>query len=182
MIYYDGSDPRKMHNYYPYLYNKAIYDLLEEKNGRGSACVFSRSATVGTQQFPVNWGGDNESSYISMAETLRGGLSFSQSGYGFWAHDISGFVGTATPDLYNRWVAFGLLSSHSRLHGEESYRAPWYFGEECCEVLKFFTDLKCALMPYLYAQANKVHIEGIPMMRSMMMEFPGVIYPTQKQT
>ena len=106
-----------------------------------------------------------------MAETLRGGLSFSQSGYGFWAHDISGFVGTATPDLYNRWVAFGLLSSHSRLHGEESYRAPWYFGEECCEVLKFFTDLKCALMPYLYAQANKVHIEGIPMMRSMMMDF-----------
>ncbi len=66
VVYYDGSDPRKMHNYYPYLYNKAIYDLLEEKNGRGSACVFSRSATVGTQQFPVNWGGDNESSYISM--------------------------------------------------------------------------------------------------------------------
>ena len=173
VVYYDGSDPRKMHNYYPYLYNKAIYDLLEEKHGKGSACVFSRSATVGTQQFPVNWGGDNESSYISMAETLRGGLSFSQSGYGFWAHDISGFVGTATPDLYNRWVAFGLLSSHSRLHGEESYRAPWYFGEECCEVLKFFTDLKCSLMPYLYAQANKVHTEGIPMMRSMMMEFPG---------
>lgn len=170
VVYYDGSDPVKMHNYYPYLYNQAIYGILKEK--KGEAVVFSRSATVGTQKFPVNWGGDNDSTYISMAETLRGCLSLCQSGYGYAAHDISGFQNTATPDLYKRWVQFGLLSTHSRLHGEESYRAPWYFDEESCEVLKFFTNLKCSLMPYLYSGAVQVQEEGIPLMRAMMLEFP----------
>lgn len=170
VVYWDGSDPVKMHNYYPYLYNQAVYELIQERKGEG--CVFSRSATAGTQKFPVNWGGDNESSYISMAESLRGGLSFCQSGFGYWAHDISGFCKTATPDLYKRWVQFGMLSTHSRLHGEQSYRAPWYFDEESCQVLKTFTNLKCTLMPYLYAGAVQVRDEGVPLMRAMMLEFP----------
>ncbi len=170
VVYYDGSDPLKMHNYYPYLYNEAMYEALEER--KREAVVFARSATAGTQKFPINWGGDNESSYISMAESLRGGLSFCQSGFGYWAHDISGFCKTATPDLYKRWVQFGLLSTHSRLHGEDSYRAPWYFDEEACQVLKRFTNLKCTLMPYLYAGAVQVREEGVPLMRAMMLEFP----------
>lgn len=172
VVYHDGSDSRKMHNFYPYLYNEAVYGMLKRKKGDGEACVFSRSSTVGTQKFPVNWGGDNDSTYVSMAETLRGGLSFGQSGFGFWAHDISGFEGTATPDLYKRWSAFGLLSSHSRLHGQESYRVPWCFDEESCEVLRHFTKLKCSLMPYLYSQAVQTHLTGAPMMRAMMLEYP----------
>ena len=146
--------------------------MLKRKKGERDACVFARSATVGTQQFPVNWGGDNLATYESMAESLRGGLSFCQSGFGFWAHDISGFDSTATPDLYKRWSAFGLLSTHSRLHGHDSYRVPWMFDEEACDVLGYFTRLKCSLMPYLFSQAVKVHEEGIPMMRAMMLEFP----------
>jgi alpha-D-xyloside xylohydrolase len=172
VVYHDGSDPQKMHNYYPYLYNKVIFEMLKRKKGERDACVWSRSATVGTQQFPVNWGGDNDSSYVSMAESLRGGLSFCMSGFGFWAHDISGFQGTATPDLYKRWVAFGLLSTHSRLHGEESYRVPWCFDEESSRVLAHFTRLKCSLMPYLFSQAVSVHESGVPAMRAMALEFP----------
>jgi alpha-glucosidase (family GH31 glycosyl hydrolase) len=116
--YFDGSDPERMHNYYTYLYNRTVFDLLREVKGEDEAVVFSRSATTGGQKFPVHWGGDNASTYPSMAETLRGGLSLGMCGFGFWSHDISGFIGTATPDLYKRWVAFGLLSSHSRLHGQ----------------------------------------------------------------
>ena len=172
VVYYDGSDPVKMHNYYPYLYNKVIFEMLKKKKGEREACVFSRSSTVGTQQFPVNWGGANEATYISMAESLRGGLSFCQSGFGFWAHDISGFGGTATPDLYKRWVAFGMLSTHSRLHGRESYRVPWCFDEESVDVLRYFAKLKCSLMPYIYAGAVRVHEEGIPLMQAMCLAFP----------
>ena len=170
--WFDGSDPKKMHNYYTFLYNRTVYEMLKRKKGERDACVFARSATVGTQQFPVNWGGDNLATYESMAESLRGGLSFCQSGFGFWAHDISGFDSTATPDLYKRWSAFGLLSTHSRLHGHDSYRVPWMFDEEACDVLGFFTRLKCSLMPYLFSQAVQVHEQGIPMMRAMMLEFP----------
>jgi alpha-D-xyloside xylohydrolase len=135
--------------------------------------VFARSATVGGQKFPVHWGGDCSATYESMAESLRGGLSLGLSGFGFWSHDIGGFEKTATPDLYRRWAAFGLLSSHSRLHGNESYRVPWLFGEESTDVLRFFVQLKCRLMPYLYAAAAEASREGIPVMRAMILEFPG---------
>ncbi len=173
VVYYDGSDPVKMHNYYTYLYNKAVFEALEEKRGTRDALVFARSATVGGQKFPVHWGGDCSANYDSMAETLRGGLSLCTSGFGFWSHDISGFERTAPPDIYKRWTAFGMLSSHSRLHGNESYRVPWLFDEESVDVLRYFTKLKCSLMPYLYAAACEASQQGIPVMRAMVLEFPG---------
>jgi alpha-D-xyloside xylohydrolase len=170
--YFDGSDPELMHNYYTYLYNRTVFELLRKRRGDGEAVVFARSATVGSQQFPVHWGGDNSSTYESMAESLRGGLSLCMSGFGFWSHDIGGFEGTPTAALFKRWVPFGLLSSHSRLHGNRSYRVPWLFDEEAVEVLRRFTKLKIGLMPYLYQAARVAHLQGIPMMRAMVVEFP----------
>ncbi len=172
VTYFDGSDPIKMHNYYTYLYNKAVFEVLEEKRGKNEAMLFARSATVGGQKFPVHWGGDCSANYDSMAESLRGGLSLCTSGFGFWSHDISGFERTAPPDIYKRWTAFGLLSSHSRLHGNESYRVPWLFDEEAVDVLRYFTRLKCSLMPYLFSAACEASQKGVPSMRAMVLEFP----------
>jgi alpha-D-xyloside xylohydrolase len=170
--YYDRSDPERMHNFYTYLYNHTVFELIERARGKGEAAVFARSATCGNQKYPVHWGGDNSSTYPSMAESLRGGLSLGMSGFGFWSHDISGFNGTATPDLYKRWAAFGLLSSHSRLHGNDSPRVPWHFDEESVDVLRFFSGLKAALMPYLRHAAGEAHQHGWPMMRAMVLEYP----------
>ncbi|MDO5144882.1 MAG: alpha-xylosidase [bacterium] len=172
IAYYDGSSSLHMHNYYTFLYNQMVFDCIKAKRGEGDAMVFARSATAGGQQFPVHWGGDNSATYPSMAETLRAGLSMSHSGFGFWSHDISGFESTAPADVYKRWVVFGLLSSHSRLHGSTSYRVPWLFDEESCDVARKFTKLKCRLMPYLYEAAAQAHEHGTPMMRPMMLEFP----------
>lgn len=171
ICYFDGSDPEKMHNYYSYLYNKCVYELLEAKRGKGEAVLFARSATVGGQKFPVHWGGDCWSDYESMEESLRGGLSLMMSGFGFWAHDIGGFEHTSTPDVYKRWVAFGLLSSHSRLHGSQSYRVPWIYDEEAVDVVRFFTKLKARLMPYIFSTAVTTSITGIPTMRAMVLDF-----------
>lgn len=170
--YFDGSDPRRMHNYYTYLYNEAVYSLIAEEKGADQAVVFARSGTAGSQKLPVHWGGDNFATYISMAETLRAGLSLASSGFGFWSHDISGFESTAPAHVYKRWCQFGLLSSHSRLHGSSSYRVPWLFDEEACAVLSKFTRLKCRLMPYIYQKAVEAHETGAPVMRPMFMEFP----------
>jgi len=173
VVYHDGSDPVRMHNFYTGLYNKTVFDVLRERRGEGQAVVFARSATAGSQQYPVHWGGDCESTFEAMAESLRAGLSLGLSGFGFWSHDIGGFIGTPTAALYKRWIAFGLLSSHSRLHGENSYRVPWLFDEEAVDVLRHFTRLKNRLMPYLYAQALVASRKGIPLMRAMMLEHPG---------
>jgi len=109
-----------------------------------------------------------------MAETLRGGMSLALSGFGYWAHDIGGFEGNPDPALFKRWVAFGLFSSHSRLHGSGSFRVPWLIDptEEASKVLAHFVSWKHRLMPYLYGQALATHRSGIPMLRSSIVEIP----------
>ncbi len=171
--YFDGSDPVKMHNHYSILYNEAVFDLLEDERGKGEALVFARSSHASGQRLPVHWGGDCHSTFESMAESLRGGLSLGLCGFGFWSHDIGGFEGTPPVAVYKRWIAFGLMSSHSRLHGSSSYRVPWTYDDEACDVLRFFTKLKCTLMPYLFSKAVEAHEAGVPVMRAMILEFPG---------
>jgi alpha-D-xyloside xylohydrolase len=168
----DGSDPERMHNFYSYLYNQSVFELLRTYRGEQEAVVFARSATAGGQRFPVHWGGDCESTFVSMAESLRGGLSLAMSGFGFWSHDIGGFEGRPDPAVFKRWIPFGLLCTHSRLHGSDSYRVPWLFDEESVEVLRRFTRLKAKLMPYIYGQAVIAARDGMPVLRPMVAEFP----------
>src|SRR4030088_1698940 len=125
--------------------------MLPVKELIGSGVFQSlRSCTAGSQQYPVPWSGDSEFTFAVMGANLRGGLSLGMSGFGYWSHDIGGFEGTPDPALFKRWIAFGLLSSHSRLHGSSSYRVPWLLDEEAVDVLRMFTKLKMRLMPYLY--------------------------------
>ena len=172
VVYFDGSDPVEMHNLYALQYNEAVYNLLVNVRGEEEAVVFARSTYASGQRYPVHWGGDCWSNFESMAESLRGGLSLTTCGFAFWSHDIGGFEGNPPPAVYKRWIQFGLLSSHSRLHGSSFYRVPWLVDEESCTVLQAFTRLKHRLMPYLYAQAIAATETGVPMMRAMVMEYP----------
>lgn len=172
VVYHNGADPSEMHNLYPIIYNETVFNLIEDVRGKGDAAVFARSTYASGQRFPIHWGGDCWSTFESMAESLRGGLSLALCGFGFWSHDIGGFEGAAPASVYKRWVAFGLLSSHSRLHGSSSYRVPWNYDDEACDVLRHFTKLKYRLMPYLFGTAVQSHRAGTPVMRAMMLEFP----------
>ncbi|MBS6947670.1 MAG: alpha-xylosidase [Bifidobacterium scardovii] len=184
--WYDGTDPALMHNWFTELYNRIVFEAIEEERGEGEAVLYARSATVGGQTQPVHWGGDCESTFEAMAQSLRGGLSLLSSGFGYWSHDIGGFEDTV-PDsnVYKRWVAFGLLSSHSRLHGSRLYRVPWLFddwdrehgveipvGQSAVEVLREFAALKRRLTPYIVRAGKEAHEHGTPIMRPMLMEFP----------
>lgn len=186
VVWYDGSPKLSMYNWYTQLYNQAVFEAIEETYGKGNACLYARSATVGGQQQPVHWGGDCESTFNGMAQSLRAGLSLTSSGFGFWSHDIGGFEGAfPDPAVYKRWVAFGMLGSHSRLHGSTVYRVPWLFDEEdekngvalvpgqtAVDVVREFTKLKLELMPYVYQLGLQPHVNGTPVMRSMFVEFP----------
>ena len=167
VVWYSGQNCNRLHNFYAYIYNDAVFELLKEVKGDGEAILFARSATAGCQKFPVHWGGDCRSDYVSMEQTIRGGLSLMLSGFSYWSHDIGGFEDKSTADVYKRWAAFGLMSSHSRLHGSSSYRVPWNYDDEACEVVKHYTDLKKSLVPYLMKTAK----EGLPVMRPMVLEF-----------
>jgi alpha-D-xyloside xylohydrolase len=173
-IFSDGRTGGQVHNLYPLLYNKAVYEVMQEEHGE--AMLFSRSGYAGSQRYPINWTGDAPCTWGGMAATLRAGLSLSMSGISMWSHDIGGFWNPRLfqppdPTLYVRWAQFGLLSSHSRFHGVRG-REPWYYGEKAVEVVRAFAKLRYRLLPYIYSLAEEAAATGIPVVRPLLLEYP----------
>ncbi|HEX3627199.1 MAG TPA: TIM-barrel domain-containing protein [Verrucomicrobiae bacterium] len=172
-IYADGRSGFYEHNLYPLRYNKAVADITKKVTGEN--IIWARSAWAGSQRYPIHWGGDAESTDDGMSAELRGGLSFGLSGFSFWSHDVGGFTASSVAamdkDLFGRWLAFGMLSSHSRCHGEAP-KEPWNYGTGFMDKFRTIDELKYRLMPYVYAQAKDSSDHGLPMVRALFVEFP----------
>jgi len=173
-IYADGRTGFYEHNLYPLRYNQAVAEIT--KKVTGDDIIWARSAWAGSQRYPLHWGGDAESTDDGMAAELRGGLSFGLSGFTFWSHDVGGFtansVAAMDQDLFARWLAFGMLTSHSRCHGEAP-KEPWNYGTNFMNEFRVEDEMKYKLMPYVYAQAKDSSDHGLPMVRALFVEFPG---------
>jgi len=157
------------HNLYPLRYNKIVADITKATTGED--VVWARSAWAGSQRYPVHWGGDAENTDSAMAASLRGGLSFGLSGFTYWSHDVGGFVQRPPRDLYRRWMAWGVLSSHTRAHGIPP-REPWEYDAALTDDFRRALNLRYSLMPYIYAQAKDSSARGFPMLRPLFFEYP----------
>ena len=157
------------HNYYPLRYNKAVADITKQTTGEN--IIWARSAWAGSQRYPLHWGGDAESTDQGMSAELRGGLSFGLSGFTFWSHDVGGFTARASEDLYLRWLALGIFTSHTRCHGTAP-KEPWEYGPAFMDEFRRTVEMRYQLMPYIYAQAKDSSERGLPMLRALFVEFP----------
>ncbi|HMG32679.1 MAG TPA: TIM-barrel domain-containing protein [Blastocatellia bacterium] len=167
--YASGRTGLYEHNLYPLRYNKAVADITKQITG--DSIIWARSAWAGSQRYPLHWGGDAENTNSAMAGELRGGLSFGLSGFTYWSHDVGGFVERAPRDLYRRWMAFGVLTSHTRAHGAPP-REPWQYDDALADDFRRALGLKYSLMPYIYAQAKESSARGFPMVRTLFFEYP----------
>lgn len=172
-LYADGRTGFYEHNLFPLRYNQAVAEVTKRTTGEN--IIWARSAWAGSQRYPLHWGGDAESTDAGMAAELRGGLSFGLSGFSFWSHDVGGFTATSVQgmdqDLFARWLAFGMMSSHSRCHGIAP-KEPWLYGTNFMDEFRTIDELKYKLMPYVYAQAKDCSEHGLPMVRALFVEFP----------
>jgi alpha-D-xyloside xylohydrolase len=168
-VYADRKSGLYEHNLYPLRYNKAVAEITEEITGE--SIMWARSAWAGCQRYPLYFSGDPENTDGGMAGTLRGGLSLGLCGFSFWGHFIGGFAYGSPRELYRRWLAFGVLGSHSRCHGRPPTE-PWEYDEEFVEEFRRMVELRYRLMPYIYAQARLCSKEGYPMIRTLFFECP----------
>ena len=168
-VYASGRTGFYEHNLYPLRYNKAAAEITKEVTGE--SIIWARSAWAGSQRYPLHWGGDAENTGSAMAATLRAGLSFGLCGFTYWSHDVGGFVRSAPRALYRRWLGFGVLTSHTRCHGEPP-REPWFYDDAFVDDFRRAVELKYALMPYIYAQAVDASAKGFPMLRPLFFEYP----------
>jgi alpha-D-xyloside xylohydrolase len=168
-LFANGQTGAALHNLYPLLYNRAVFEVTQEEKGYG--VVWGRSAFAGSQQYPLVWSGDPAADFQSLAATIRSGLSAGLAGLPFWSNDIGGYRGMPSAELYVRWAQFGLFCSHSRMHGD-SPREPWFFGEEAVAIVRKYALLRYELFPYIYSAAFEAGLEGLPVIRALPLVFP----------
>jgi alpha-D-xyloside xylohydrolase len=177
MVAANGDGGRRLHNVYPLLYNRCVFEATRRYNdahGRGAPMVWGRDGFIGSQRYPVQWGGDPQSDWEGMAASIRGGLSYGLSGVPYHATDVGGFYGAEQPDaeLYLRWTANAIFSSHFRYHGIGA-REPWAFGEEAERIAKKLLAFRYRLIPYIAGAAEQAVRTGLPLMRAMPLAFAG---------
>lgn len=168
-IYANGRSGLYEHNLYPVRYNRAVADVTRRTNGEN--IIWARSAWAGSQRYPLHWGGDAATTNTGLQGTLRAGLSLGLSGFTFWSHDVGGFVTESPEELYRRWLPFGFLTSHTRIHGAPPTE-PWLYGKDFTDYFRKCAEMKYRLMPYVYSEAVTSSANGWPMMRALLLEFP----------
>ncbi|WP_156285780.1 glycoside hydrolase family 31 protein [Oceanivirga salmonicida] len=168
-IYSSGKSGRYEHNLYPLRYNKVVSDITNKCNNEN--IIWARSAWAGSQRYPLHWGGDAEITDGAMAATLRAGLSLGLCGFTFWSNDIGGFTKKSPEELYARWLAFGMMCSHSRAHGQPP-KEPWEYSEEFSNLFKKIVELKYNLLPYILEESQISCNKGYPLIRTLFFEYP----------
>ncbi len=168
---YVGLPAALLHNRYALLYQKAVFEITKRITGDG--IIWARSAWLGSQRYPIHWGGDSACTWDGLAGDIRGGLHIGLSGFAFWSHDIAGFHGIPyymgsrpSNDLYMRWTQVGVFTSHMRYHGAQP-REPYEYPEVAATIRKWLR-LRYALIPYLVEQGNKATETGFPVLRALV--------------
>lgn len=136
--------------------------------------TLTRAGFAGIQRYAAVWTGDNTSSRGRMLAGVRLVNSLGLSGVAFAGYDVGGFVGEPSPALYARWMALGAFAPFFRAHSMINSRdaEPWAFGEEVEDIARNYISLRYRLMPYLYSAFYEAATTGMPVARSLAIEWP----------
>lgn len=149
-------------------------DLGRDKKKR--PFIFSRWGGLGNHRYPIGFSGDSVISWKSLAFQPYMTATAANVGYGWWSHDIGGHMnGIQEPELFIRWVQFGIFSPIMRLHSTKNpflERRPWGYDAETFRITKNAMQLRHALIPYLYSMAWRNTSQGIPLIQPMYHLYP----------
>ncbi len=167
---YYGYNGTEIRNIYPYLYSRAAYEAAQEAGME--PILWGRSTYAGGQKYPIHWAGDPFTDFDGLRFSIRSGLSMGMSGFTYWSHDIGGFLGRPTEEVYIRWMQAGMFCSHTRCHGANNPREPWTFGERAEKIFRKFDKIRYRLIPYIYSMAYERGKQGLPLMEHLYLANP----------
>ncbi len=157
------------HNVHPHSYQRATLDAYAAAGRTG--LTFARAANPLCAGNSTFWGGDQHADWSNLAAVVRGGLSAAWSGFFYWSHDIGGYTGIPTKDLYLRWLQIGAFSPMMQLHGVTP-REPWLYDRETVDLTRGYFKVRERLQPYLLDLAREAREHGIPMWRPLPLVYP----------
>jgi len=162
---------QKLHNVFPVAYARAPFTKFQEFN-KIRGLNQTREGYTGIQRYPFIFAGDWPSEWQYFAPVIKAGINIGVSGVPYWSHCMGGFEHVADPELYMRWVQFGMFSPIALVFGMEhpQYKEPWSYGEQALANFKKYDVLRYRLMPYIYSNAYTAFQSGMPLMRALVLE------------
>lgn len=156
-----GFDPLWALNHY--------HTLDSGRDGR-TPLILSRYAGVGAHRYPLGFSGDTFVKWASLKYQPYFTATASNIGYTWWSHDIGGHIfGNGNPELYTRWVQYGVFSPINRLHSNNTAlsKEPWLYGSKAEKIVTEFMRLRHRMLPYLYTANIRTARDGEPLVMPM---------------
>jgi alpha-glucosidase len=169
----DKATTRKGRNVYGYQMSRATYEGAKAGLKGKRPFNLTRAAFSGIQRYAAVWTGDNIATDEHMMLGVRLVNSMGLTGIAFAGYDVGGFIGNSNEQLFARWIQIGAFSpffrGHSMINSRDS--EPWAYGEEVEEISRNFIKLRYKLMPYLYSSFFETSQNGIPVQRSLAIDY-----------
>jgi alpha-glucosidase len=163
----------RFHNQYALLMAMATTAGLREVMPNLRTFVLSRAGFAGIQRYAANWMGDNLARWDHLWVSIPMGSGLGLSGQAFVGADIGGFAGNTQPELFLRWMQYGVLTPFCRNHSEignvDQYA--WSFGEVIGQHVRASVKLRYRLLPYLYACFLRAAETGAPVQRPLVFDY-----------
>jgi len=170
----NGDTGARLRTVYPMLAKRCLFEAASWNKTPAEGVVWSHDVFPTGQRVPLQASTDVPNTWEGLAESIRAALTVGMSGLPSHTHDIGSQdhpIGTMTPELYLRWLAAGVFSSHFRFHGTPGL-LPWAFGDEVLQQAQTWMQFRYRLIPYVLGAIEDAARTGLPVQRSMALAFP----------
>ena len=161
--YHNGLIDKEMHNLNQVLLTKQIASMTRKHTGKRSWHHYC-GGWAGTQHWTAANSGDNGGGLIALYDQHNLGMS------GFM--NLSCDVMSVPREQEMQGLHFGIFLPWVQVNSWFSMMQPFYYSGVEKEMYKFYVKLRYQFIPYIYSNALEGALTGMPMVRSMPLEFP----------
>ena len=165
----------EVHNVYALGMAQGAYEGLRQLVPERRPFLLTRAGAAGIQRYAAVWTGDNSSYWAHLELSLTMLLGLGLSGVSFTGVDVPGFLGRASGEMLVRWMQAGTFYPLLRNHSAKGSppQEPWRFGEPYLTLTRECLERRYRLLPTLYTLMHEASVEGLPVMRPLVMYAPG---------
>jgi alpha-glucosidase len=178
----DGNEMlhEEYHNVYGFDYARATREAFDVFKPDVRPFLLNRNLFAGGQRVAAIWTGDIVSQWPHLRMQIPMMMNLGMSGMPFNGHDVGGFVGRPTPELFKRWITLGAFIPYFRNHtdthrnkrpDDPRNQHPWTFGEEAVDITRKYTELRYRMMPYLYNEFEDSAGTGKPVFQPLVYQY-----------
>jgi alpha-glucosidase (family GH31 glycosyl hydrolase) len=172
-LWHQTGSANEKHNVYGHDWAGLLHNEYKKEYPDKRPFILMRSGYSGTQRFGIiPWSGDVNRTWGGLKSQMEIALEMGMQGIGYMHSDLGGFAGAKDdPELYVRWLQYGVFQPVFRPHAQESVPSEPVFKDEKTKALaKSAIELRYALLPYNYTLAKENSETGLPLMRPLLFE------------